>query len=121
MKYSLNNKTHTLTVSIFYNHSSDIDITQGPFSECETNTYGKECRNQCGHCIDSTDCFHVNGTCLDGCGAGYFGNECKTRNAYFLHLLASIEIPKDKMQNAKNIKDKQFFRYLCKIATFKSM
>ena len=50
------------------------------FSECETGTYGKECGNQCGHCIDPTDCFHVNGTCLGGCSAGYLGNTCNIRN-----------------------------------------
>lgn len=33
---------------------------------------------QCGHCHDN-DCYHVNGTCLSGCMAGYRGNRCRTR------------------------------------------
>lgn len=51
------------------------------FSECESGTYGKECKGKCGHCFNSTDCFHVNGTCLSGCGPGYLGNLCTTRNS----------------------------------------
>ena len=50
------------------------------FTECEAGTYGRKCENRCGHCVNQTDCFHVNGTCLKGCGTGYLGNECKTGN-----------------------------------------
>lgn len=53
------------------------------FAECESGTYGKECKGRCGHCLNSTDCFHVNGTCLNGCGPGFRGNMCTTRNIFF--------------------------------------
>ena len=46
---------------------------------CETGTYGKDCSNACGHCLNETNCIHTNGTCTTGCEAGYFGNICKTR------------------------------------------
>ena len=50
------------------------------FTECETGTYGRKCGNICGHCLNQTDCFHENGTCLNGCSAGYLGNLCKKGN-----------------------------------------
>lgn len=47
------------------------------FIACENGTYGQECANTCGQCIDDF-CFHTNGTCLNGCGPGYIGELCKT-------------------------------------------
>ena len=47
------------------------------FIACENGTYGQECANTCGQCIDDF-CFHTNGTCLNGCGPGYVGELCKT-------------------------------------------
>lgn len=33
----------------------------------------------CGHCRDMDQCSQFNGTCATGCGPGYQGNLCKTR------------------------------------------
>ena len=45
---------------------------------CENGTYGENCNNMCGHCIDGEFCDHTNGSCLNGCNPGYVGDECKT-------------------------------------------
>lgn len=50
------------------------------FTECDQGTYGTKCENKCGQCMNRIDCFHVNGTCLKGCGAGYLGNKCTIGN-----------------------------------------
>lgn len=46
--------------------------------DCDIGTYGNECNNTCGHCINEDDCFYTNGTCLNGCDSGYLGALCKT-------------------------------------------
>lgn len=48
-------------------------------SACAGGSYGVECNKTCGHCRDINQCYHINGTCLTGCDAGYQGNLCKTR------------------------------------------
>lgn len=37
------------------------------------------------NCHDN-DCYHVNGTCLSGCMAGYRGNRCRTRKCVYMYL-----------------------------------
>lgn len=44
---------------------------------CENGTFGKECKDTCGHCIDNGYCYHTNGTCVNGCMPGYYGQLCK--------------------------------------------
>ena len=44
---------------------------------CEDGYYGKECNSTCGHCFYQNDCFHENGTCLNGCKLGYSGELCQ--------------------------------------------
>lgn len=41
--------------------------------------YGAAGNKMCGICHDVKTCNHVNGTCLTGCDAGYWGSLCKTR------------------------------------------
>ena len=48
------------------------------FEACVNGYYGKECNNTCGYCLDLSDCFHINGTCLNGCESGYIGDLCKS-------------------------------------------
>lgn len=43
---------------------------------CDKNMFGKGCAKRCGHCRNDTHCHHVNGSCLNGCEAGYKGNHC---------------------------------------------
>ena len=49
------------------------------FTACVVGTYGNNCNNTCGNCLNVNDCFHTNGTCLTGCDPGYTGDLCKTR------------------------------------------
>ena len=49
------------------------------FTACVVGTYGNNCNNTCGNCLNVNECFHTNGTCLTGCDPGYTGDLCKTR------------------------------------------
>lgn len=48
------------------------------FSACNKGFYGVDCNEECGHCRDVNKCHHINGTCLNGCAAGFMGNLCLT-------------------------------------------
>ena len=50
------------------------------FSECDGGTYGADCRYHCGHCLDKQQCDVIDGSCLNGCGSGYFGAKCTESN-----------------------------------------
>ena len=62
------------------------------FVGCQIGTYGENCKEHCGLCLNNDDCYHVNGTCVKGCLPGYMGDKCKTRKLPFfaLHLLISF-------------------------------
>ena len=45
---------------------------------CNIGTYGEGCKEECGHCHNTTGCNHLNGSCLDECKPGYIGSQCKT-------------------------------------------
>ncbi|XP_065926591.1 uncharacterized protein [Magallana gigas] len=53
--------------------------------ECDKGWYGDGCQRQCGHCINTTQCDHVNGTCSQGCEVGYEGQTCdqECQDGYF--------------------------------------
>ena len=44
---------------------------------CNSGTFGQECNDSCGRCLDQDGCYHTNGTCLTGCVPGYHGHLCK--------------------------------------------
>lgn len=48
-------------------------------TDCKEGSYGYECNETCGHCRNNGFCFHINGTCLTGCSAGFTGEVCKKR------------------------------------------
>lgn len=48
------------------------------FIECDGMKYGFGCIYNCGTCLDYKQCHHINGSCLQGCDAGFEGNLCKT-------------------------------------------
>ena len=50
-------------------------------SECDLGTYGDNCNETCGNCLDPTECHHSNGTCLSGCNDGFQGALYKTRKS----------------------------------------
>ena len=52
---------------------------------CSNKTFGQDCNNTCGYCLNNEDCNHVNGTCLKGCNPGYLGDLCATRKKITLH------------------------------------
>ena len=52
---------------------------------CSNMTFGQDCNNTCGHCLNNDVCHHVNGTCLRGCNPGYHGDPCATRKKITLH------------------------------------
>ena len=38
--------------------------------------YGPGCKKTCGNCSNAEQCHHVNGSCLNGCDVGVFGDRC---------------------------------------------
>lgn len=38
--------------------------------------YGANCAKDCGSCLRSEQCDHINGTCIYGCEKGFHGPEC---------------------------------------------
>lgn len=47
--------------------------------KCPFGTFGNNCRQECGHCLEKKHCHHINGSCLMGCSHGYRGEQCKDR------------------------------------------
>ena len=47
------------------------------FLECETGYFGPDCKSECGHCLNASQCHRGNGTCLRGCSPGYIGSFCR--------------------------------------------
>lgn len=63
------------------------------FVECQNNKYGAECSEDCGHCLDGTQCDNVNGTCYNGCEAGYHKTRCKRgRSNNTIHTFRSEQL-----------------------------
>lgn len=59
------------------------------FAECKNGKYGLNCKNNCSHCQQDTQCHNVNGWCLQGCSPGYIGpfyNLCKQFYIKFLFV-----------------------------------
>jgi hypothetical protein len=46
---------------------------------CDTLTFGSNCQLTCGHCFNGEICDHVDGTCHNGCAAGWIGTLCDQR------------------------------------------
>lgn len=47
--------------------------------DCDSGLYGVDCSENCGNCLNESQCSNINGTCFTGCNAGYEGDLCKTR------------------------------------------
>lgn len=71
------------TLHYFYVHEHKT-IFYG--KACEEGMYGVNCSTPCGHCLDSDQCHHINGTCISGCDSGYQGIKCLKGD----HLYTSI-------------------------------
>ncbi|XP_067677277.1 receptor-type tyrosine-protein phosphatase alpha-like [Haliotis asinina] len=49
---------------------------------CSLGSFGENCTEDCGQCLDARDCHHVNGTCLAGCIDGWTKHTC-LQNKFF--------------------------------------
>lgn len=62
---------------------------------CPKGTFGQNCLKTCGNCLHNTTCNHENGTCPNGCDAGFKGQYCSTRrfsNTLFMFFWAAFKI-----------------------------
>lgn len=55
--------------------------------ECGGSTYGTECNELCGHCVNNETCYHVNGSCANGCAAGWENDVCKKSKLLLIHYI----------------------------------
>ena len=69
------------------------------FAECDKGRYGQNCSNNCGFCSNKEQCDVINGTCMNGCDIGYWGDYCTQCKKHCLSLI--------------KIKIKQFFLSNC--------
>ncbi|XP_062618975.1 scavenger receptor class F member 1-like [Saccostrea cucullata] len=46
---------------------------------CNPGSYGKDCKEVCGHCEGNEPCNHINGSCPGSCEPGYAGEMCLTK------------------------------------------
>ena len=54
-------------------------------TECTDGMYGPNCQMPCGNCANSAVCDKINGSCPDGCMAGYQEPLC-VEGKYFVIL-----------------------------------
>lgn len=59
------------------------NLCDSPLIACQPGTYGHNCQDTCGYCLNFDDCYHVNGTCHLGCEPGYKGDICKIGQWFF--------------------------------------
>ena len=52
-------------------------------TECNGNSFGQDCGEECGNCDNDEQCHHINGTCLNGCKRGFQGIQCDQGNMNF--------------------------------------
>ena len=87
------------------------------FAECDENTYGQNCSNSCGFCLDGEQCHYIDGRCLNGCSSGYTGSQCtkSTVYLYILSLMFHIRIYwsplKIKVHQNKSVRSKSSTQY----------
>lgn len=51
--------------------------------ECSQGNYGINCLQKCGECRGKSPCNKINGSCPDGCSAGYIGSLCSEREYFY--------------------------------------
>lgn len=74
--------TLKLVSKVFLKYANLKKNLQKMYLECNYGTYGKDCRYECGSCINQTHCHYVNGSCLEGCDPGYMGDICDKGNIH---------------------------------------
>ena len=58
---------------------------------CDGKKYGVNCTEDCGSCLNLEQCHHVNGSCLNGCNAGYRSQDC-TEGKRLIRMKALLTI-----------------------------
>ena len=61
------------------------------FAECDGRRYGQNCSKTCGFCFENEQCHFINGTCLNGCSNGYWGDGCE-KSKYSSHIKIRFEL-----------------------------
>ena len=64
-----------------------------PLLDCLPGYYGYKCAKNCsGHCLNNFVCNYIDGTCNEGCQAGYIGKMCDTcKRFYFISAFFLIQ------------------------------
>lgn len=44
--------------------------------ECDLNMFGKNCRSNCGYCVNNEMCNYIDGKCINGCVNGFYWLKC---------------------------------------------
>ena len=61
------------------------------FTACQSGYYGNKCQQPCsGHCLNNLVCNNIDGTCSDGCEAGYIGKLCHACEIFYFPNFDSI-------------------------------
>lgn len=55
-------------------------------TECPSGTFGNNCRQECGYCLEKYHCHHINGSCLNGCLQGFRGEQCKHSKCFQFNM-----------------------------------
>ena len=59
-------------------------------TDCDGNTYGQNCTQTCGLCINGEQCDAVNGQCPNGCQPGFQPPLCSS--GIFLHFVILLDV-----------------------------
>ena len=63
------------------------------FTDCQPGYYGNKCEQVCsGHCLNKLVCNYIDGTCSDGCKAGYIGKLCHDCKIFYLKTFVVFDI-----------------------------
>ena len=63
------------------------------FVDCPPGYYGNKCEKACvGNCLNNSICDHIDGTCSDGCKAGFIGQWCDAGKNNFIPPPPSLNL-----------------------------
>ena len=76
----LNISKNTVSKNRFYRLSFSVFDFHSIYVECDNNTFGVNCTGVCENCLGKEQCHYINGSCLNGCDAGFNGLKCDQGN-----------------------------------------
>lgn len=59
-------------------------------TECSPGSYGANCLQKCGQCRGNSTCNMFDGSCPDGCSAGYIGSLCSESKYIFYDSISKF-------------------------------